>query len=183
MFNCFPFCPNLFRSPNDSGGAPVDSDSSADPAQDAASAAAPASAEPAAPAALDPQPAAAQMLTTAKIEAGSVKADEINAAATGQADQTRAALIDSELRAAAALAGVPRERLPYMLRMADRAGMDAEGADLSALAEAAVAQVLSDVPGLGGGGTGSPASPPRIPAPDPDKMSDKEYYSYIDKKN
>ena len=138
------------------------------------------------------------MLTTAKIEAGSVKADEINAggvtahtvthetkaaAATGQADQTRAALIDSELRAAAALAGVPRERLPYMLRMADRAGMDAEGADLSALAEAAVAQVLSDVPGLGGGGTGSPASPPRIPAPDPDKMSDKEYYSYIAKKN
>lgn len=159
MFTYF-HSPRRFLSPEDAGGAPA---APADPAPQPAADPVPA---PAAPAP-DPQPAAAQQEPKAPAVSGG---------------DAQARLIESELRAAAALAGVPKERLPYMLRMADRTGMDAEGADLSALAEAAVAKVLSDVPGLGGGGTGSPAAPPRIPTPDPDKMSDKEYYAYIAQK-
>ena len=55
--------------------------------------------------------------------------------------------MQAELRTAAALAGVPKERIPYVLRMCDTEGIDLD---------AAVAKVLEAVPELcGGAGTGS----------------------------
>ena len=57
-------------------------------------------------------------------------------------------LADAELRAAAALAGVPAAKLPYVVRMADRSELS--GDDLSAAAAKAVAAVLAAVPELGG---------------------------------
>ena len=56
----------------------------------------------------------------------------------------------AELRAAAALAGVPAERLEYVVRLCDRDALCAKGADMSALAAGQVAGVLRDVPELGG---------------------------------
>ena len=55
--------------------------------------------------------------------------------------------MQAELRTAAALAGVPKERIPYVLRLCDTEGIDLD---------AAVAKVLEAVPELcGGAGTGS----------------------------
>ena len=55
--------------------------------------------------------------------------------------------VQAELRTAAALAGVPKERIPYVLRLCDTEGIDLD---------AAVAKVLEAVPELrGGAGTGS----------------------------
>ncbi len=73
------------------------------------------------------------------------------AALTGQA-------AEAELRAAAALAGVPGEKLPYALRMCDRAALCAQGADMTALAKEQIAAVLRDVPELAGRGGSLPGS-------------------------
>ena len=57
---------------------------------------------------------------------------------------------------AAALAGVPKERIPYVLRMCDTEGIDLDAADAQDKLDAAVAKVLEAVPELrGGAGTGS----------------------------
>jgi len=66
-------------------------------------------------------------------------------------------LINAELKAAAALAGVPKEKIPYVMRLAEVKGADAEGADLGKLAEETIGKVLADIPELAGmqSGTGS----------------------------
>ena len=64
--------------------------------------------------------------------------------------------MQAELRTAAALAGVPKERIPYVLRMCDTEGIDLDAADAQDKLDAAVAKVLEAVPELcGGAGTGS----------------------------
>lgn len=64
--------------------------------------------------------------------------------------------VQAELRTAAALAGVPKERIPYVLRMCDTEGIDLDAADAQDKLDAAVAKVLEAVPELrGGAGTGS----------------------------
>lgn len=70
------------------------------------------------------------------------------AAGAADADALNMRLADAELRAAAALAGVPAAKLPYVVRMADRSELS--GDDLSAAAAKAVAAVLAAVPELGG---------------------------------
>lgn len=66
--------------------------------------------------------------------------------------------MQAELRTAAALAGVPKERIPYVLRMCDTEGIDLDAADAQDKLDAAVAKVLEAVPELcGGAGTGSTA--------------------------
>ena len=64
--------------------------------------------------------------------------------------------VQAELRTAAALAGVPKERIPYVLRLCDTEGIDLDAADAQDKLDAAVAKVLEAVPELrGGAGTGS----------------------------
>lgn len=64
--------------------------------------------------------------------------------------------MQAELRTAAALAGVPKERIPYVLRMCDTESIDLDAADAQDKLDAAVAKVLEAVPELcGGAGTGS----------------------------
>lgn len=64
--------------------------------------------------------------------------------------------IRAELRTAAALAGIPKARIPYVLRMCDTEGIDLDAADAQEKLDAAVAKVLEAVPELcGGAGTGS----------------------------
>ena len=59
--------------------------------------------------------------------------------------------------------------------------MDADDPSLSELADAAVAKVLADVPqDCGVVGTGSAGRPARMPQVDLDRMSDKDYYAYMD---
>lgn len=65
---------------------------------------------------------------------------------------------EAELRAAAALSGVPADKLPYALRMCDRAALCAQGADMAALAREQIAAVLRDVPELAGRGGSLPGS-------------------------
>ena len=56
---------------------------------------------------------------------------------------------EAELRAAAALAGVSAEKLPYVVRLCDAAALTAKDADMGKLAQAQVAAVLKTVPELG----------------------------------
>lgn len=56
---------------------------------------------------------------------------------------------EAELRAAAALAGVSAEKLPYVVRLCDAAALTAKDADMGKLAQAQVAAVLKAVPELG----------------------------------
>lgn len=58
---------------------------------------------------------------------------------------------EAELRAAAALAGVPAGKLPYVLRMCDSSALCAEGADMGQLAQEQIAAVIRDVPEMAGG--------------------------------
>lgn len=58
---------------------------------------------------------------------------------------------EAELRAAAALAGVPAGKLPYVLRMCDSSALCAEGADMGQLAQEQIADVIRDVPEMAGG--------------------------------
>lgn len=69
-----------------------------------------------------------------------------------------ARLLDAELRSAAALAGVPKARIPYAVRMAETKGIDLNAEDAAEKIAAAMEKVLSDVPELrssAGVGTGS----------------------------
>lgn len=67
----------------------------------------------------------------------------------------QAQVLDAELRAAAAVAGVPANKLAYVTRLADRS--QAEGADPAEYAAAQIKQILTDFPELAQqpGGTGS----------------------------
>lgn len=72
--------------------------------------------------------------------------------------QMQAKLGEYQLRTAAALAGIPKERIPYAMRMADVEGLDPSAADAAAQYTAAIEKVLEAVPELRGGagvGTGS----------------------------
>ena len=104
--------------------------------------------EPAAPA----QEAAQETVQPAAAAASAAPAAEESAAPAAadatDADALNTRLVDAELRAAAALAGVPAAKLPYVVRMADKAGL--AGDDLSGAAAKAVAAVLAAVPELGG---------------------------------
>lgn len=62
---------------------------------------------------------------------------------------------EAELRAAAALAGVSAEKLPYVVRLCDAAALTAKDADMGKLAQAQVAAVLKAVPELGQAAAGS----------------------------
>lgn len=63
--------------------------------------------------------------------------------------------MQAELRGAAALMGVPEARIPYVLRMADTAGIDMGAADAPEQIAGAISRVLTDVPELRGAGTGT----------------------------
>lgn len=83
----------------------------------------------------------------------------------------QAKLGEYQLRTAAALAGVPKERIPYVMRMADVTGLDPTAADAAEHYQQAIDKVLADVPELrGGAGTGSTGNFARKPvdAVDPD---------------
>lgn len=87
------------------------------------------------------------------------EAEEKAADAEGEApdvDALKAQALSAELRAAAALAGVPAAKIPHLVRMADLAGAK-EAKDLAAFAAAQVQAILKDVPELGAqaAGTGS----------------------------
>lgn len=88
---------------------------------------------------------------TSEAEAGTARAREIAAL------QQR--LAESELRSAAALAGVPREKVPYVARMADVSGINPADKDAADRYAKAVERVLSDVPELRGGSAPSGAAP------------------------
>ncbi len=83
----------------------------------------------------------------------------------------QAKLGEYQLRTAAALSGVPKERIPYVMRMADVTGLDPCAADAAEHYQKAVDKVLYDVPELrGGAGTGSTGNFARKPVEpvDPD---------------
>ena len=83
----------------------------------------------------------------------------------------QAKLGEYQLRTAAALAGVPKERIPYVMRMADATGLDPTAADAEERYQQAIDKVLADVPELrGGAGTGSTGNFARKPVDpvDPD---------------
>lgn len=83
----------------------------------------------------------------------------------------QAKLGEYQLRTAAALAGVPKERIPYVMRMADVTGLDPTAADAAEHYQKAIDKVLADVPELrGGAGTGSTGNFARKPVngDDPD---------------
>ena len=83
----------------------------------------------------------------------------------------QAKLGEYQLRTAAALSGVPKERIPYVMRMADVTGLDPTAADAAERYQQAIDKVLADVPELrGGAGTGSTGNFARKPVDtvDPD---------------
>lgn len=73
-----------------------------------------------------------------------------------KAAEPDARVVDAELRAAAALAGIPAERIPYAVRLADRTKAS-EAEDTAAWAEAQIKQIVQDLPELArqANGTGS----------------------------
>lgn len=83
----------------------------------------------------------------------------------------QAKLVEYQLRTAAALSGVAKERIPYVMRMADVAGLDPSAADAAERYQQAIDKVLEIVPelrgGAGTGGTGNFARKP-VKEADPD---------------
>lgn len=82
------------------------------------------------------------------------KAPENEAEEAPKAEESAAApdtatmqqVLKAELRAAAALAGVPKEKIPYAVRLADLNAP--EGADPAEYAEKQIGEILQDVPEL-----------------------------------
>lgn len=155
-----PFHAFLFFSADDGAGdgAPA-AEPTTDPAADPAPAAEPAATDPsdAQAAASETTPPAAQQPdeTASKTAAEPTATQQPDAAAQLAAANQRA--LQAELRGAAAIAGVPRDRIPYVLRLADTSGIDLTAADADAKVTAAIEAVLADLPELRGGavGTGS----------------------------
>lgn len=83
----------------------------------------------------------------------------------------QAKLVEYQLRTAAALSGVAKERIPYVMRMADVTGLDPSAADAAERYQQAIDKVLEIVPelrgGAGTGGTGNFARKP-VKEADPD---------------
>lgn len=74
-------------------------------------------------------------------------------------------LAQAELRAAAAAAGVPAAKLPYVAKLCETAPLCEKGADMGALAAEQVAKVLRDLPELGAAAAvGSLGDHRRLPA-------------------
>lgn len=117
-------------------------------------------------AAQESAPPAQEQTVIASADKPTAKTDETqqpDAAAQLAAANQRA--LQAELRGAAAIAGVPKERIPYVLRLADTSGIDLTADDADAKIAAAIDRVLSDLPELRGGavGTGSAGNFARKP--------------------
>lgn len=69
--------------------------------------------------------------------------------------------VEGEARAAAALLGVPEERIGVVLKLADLSGIDPADGEARAKVGRAVRVALAEVPELGGAGTGSVTQVPR----------------------
>lgn len=100
-------------------------------------------------------PPASQAPDTERAPQTEEKTEQPDAEKQLEAAQQR--IMTAELRSAAALAGVPKERIPYVLRLADTTGIDLNANDAGEKIEAAIGKVLTDLPELRGsaGGTGS----------------------------
>ena len=110
-----------------------------------------AAAEPATPAASETD--SPEETAAVKPEAAEAKETDAEEGVKAQPDRQAEVLTriyNAELRAAAAMAGVPKERIPYLLRLCDRTGADAPDGDMATLAEQAVQQALTDIPELKG---------------------------------
>ena len=174
----FPFFRPMLCLAPDAGGAsgeaavdsPEQQTGQADAVQDTQTAEAQADAQDA-PAA-EGQPAEAQQ-TESDTERAQEDApeEEQETPLTERLAAMQAKLGEYQLRTAAALAGVPKERIPYVMRMADVTGLDPTAADAAEHYQQAIDKVLADVPELrGGAGTGSTGNFARKPVDtvDPD---------------
>lgn len=149
----YPFRSFLFFAPDDGAG------DGAPAAETAAEPTAQPDAEDPAPVdvpaeqAAAPEPAA----PAAQPTAGADKARDAHPDAEAQITAANQRALQAELRSAAALAGVSKERIPYVLRLADTAGIDLAAADADGKIASAIEKVLGDLPELRGGavGTGS----------------------------
>lgn len=104
-----------------------------------------------------------------KAEKAAEEKPEGEAAGAPDKAALEARVLSAELRAAAALAGVPAAKIPHLVRMADlEAAKDAK--DLAAFAAAQVQAILKDVPELGAqaAGTGSAGNHARKQEPTKD---------------
>jgi len=145
----------LCLAPDAGGGMGADAVPNTEPAQDPAQ-------EPEKPAqeAAAQDPPAAEGQPAAQTENPPAQEDTKPDDAPDHAKQLEAAqqrIMTAELRSAAALAGVPKERIPYVLKLADTTGIDLNANDAGEKIEAAIGKVLTDLPELRGsaGGTGS----------------------------
>lgn len=145
----------LCLAPDAGGGMGADAVPNTEPAQDPAQ-------EPEKPAqeAAAQDPPAAEGQPAAQTENPPAQEDTKPDDAPDPAKQLEAAqqrIMTAELRSAAALAGVPKERIPYVLKLADTTGIDLNANDAGEKIEAAIGKVLTDLPELRGsaGGTGS----------------------------
>jgi hypothetical protein len=112
-------------------------------------------------------------------KATETKATETKATETAEAKAPDPALIRAELRAAAAEAGVPAAKIAHVIKLAEVTGADKPGADLSALAKAAVEAVLNDVPEFNGAGTGSMGDFRRQAPTAAEDAARKEFAKYL----
>ena len=107
---------------------------------------------------------------TQRAPEGGQKTEETPETLREQMTAMKARLGESQLRTAAALAGVSRGRIPYVLRMADVSGIDPDAQDAADRYQQAVDKVLTDLPELRGNaaGTGSVGNFARRQPEDPD---------------
>jgi len=145
----------LCLAPDAGGGMGEDAAPNTEPAQDPAQ-----EQEKPAQEAAAQDPPAAEGQPAAQTENPPVQEDTKPDDAPDHAKQLEAAqqrIMTAELRSAAALAGVPKERIPYVLKLADTTGIDLNANDAGEKIEAAIGKVLTDLPELRGsaGGTGS----------------------------
>lgn len=97
------------------------------------------------------------------------KEPEAQTPPTPDAAAMKAQVIDAELRAAAALAGVPANKIPYVTRLADHAAAQAVE-DPAQFAAAQIKQIVQDFPELAQqpAGTGSAGNHTRAEVKDPE---------------
>ncbi len=149
----FPFFrPVLFRAPDAGGGMGEGTAPNTEPAQEPEK-------EKAAQEAAAQNPPAAQEQPAEKAEnpPGQEDRQEDKPDPEKRLEAAQQRILTAELRSAAALAGVAKERIPYVLKLADTASIDLDANDAGEKIEAAIDKVLADLPELrgGAGGTGS----------------------------